>query len=494
MATVDLAKLFPEAEDGTRAPLPKQKQAMDLCLDPKGPRFIAYYGGYGSGKSLILCIINIMWGVMYGGEYVIARQFMPELRRTTYRLFKQLLPKELLIEERVADAQFRVRSMKGEALFHFVGLDEPEKLDSLTLDGASFDEASQTSEEALLKLQGRIRGTKGLRKMLFVGNPKGHDHIYKYFVKQDCFKPVKDLITKRIITVEEQKRAYKMIIAPSTENKHLPPDYVQQMLATYSPERIQRDILGSFDSFQGQVFTEFNRQTHVISPFNIPKEWTKFVGLDVGFTNPTAAIWCAMDYDCNIYAYQEFYQREHTIPEVVTELKKLNRSDKLEGIWIDPSSKANRGKDSDFTTYLENLPQSWPLVPANNEVSTGIDRVKTLLKANPKTGRPKLFIFDTCTNLIDEIVKYRWAELPPGQEATKNQKEEPVKKDDHAVDALRYAIMSRPEEPKKEDMKAKQRQASTLSGSVQRELHDLKRGGAPKDPWSEIYGKDPGWD
>ncbi len=474
---------------------------MDMALDPLGPEFIAYYGGFGSGKSIILCIINILWGVIYGGEYVIARQFMPELRRTTLQLFRELLPKELLIEERIADAQFRIKSTKGEAKFHFVGLDEPQKLDSLTLDGVSIDEASQTSREAMLKLQGRLRGSKGLRKMLLVGNPKGHDFVYDYFIKQDGFKDFIHPVTRKKVSAAEQKKNYKIVVAPSTENKHLPPNYVAQMMGSYSRERIERDIMGSFDAFQGQVFTEFRRDVHVVKPFRIPEEWTKFCGLDVGYTNPTACVWGAMDYDGVIWIYREFYHSEWIVEEVVKGregekgLIELNNKEKLDGIWIDPSSKANRGKDSDFTTYLENIPREWSLVPANNDVGYGIDRVKSLLKIDDKTDKPRIYFFDTCTNLIDEIVKYRWKELSPGFESTQNQKEEPTKKDDHAVDALRYAICSRPEEPKKEDLRAKKRQESSLSGSVQREIHELKNKVGKQDPWKDYeYGKDTTWD
>lgn len=505
MAILDLNKLFPPSPlDQSQGPLPKQQLTLDLALDPKGPSNIAYYGGYGSGKSLILCIINILWGIRYGGEYVIAREYMPELRRTTMQLFKKLLPKELVIEERIADAQFRIRSQRGEALFHFVGLDEPGKLDSLTLDGVSIDEASQTSEEAMLKLQGRLRGPHGLRKMFLAGNPKGHDFVYRYYVKQDMFNEYYDPFRKRVVSVAEQKKEYRMVVAPSTENRHLPNDYIGKMLSTYSKERIERDIMGSFDAFQGQIYTEFRRDTHVIKPFRIPDEWTKFIGADHGFNNPAAFIWIACDYDGNLYAYREFYEREWHIDEIAKGNKRpgmeapgivaLSGSEKIEGIWIDPSTKADRGKEADFTTYLENLPKDWSLLPANNQVGTGIDRIKQYMRIGT-SGKPRLFIFESCPNLIDELVKYRWAELPPGSQATKNEKEEPVKKDDHAVDALRYAIMSRPEEPKVADTKSRLREQSTLSGSVQRELHELKKKTTKYDEFKDYeYGRDTFYD
>jgi hypothetical protein len=339
--------------------------------------------------------------------------------------------------------------------------------------------------------------------MFLAGNPKGHDFVYRYYIKQDAFEPYQCPVRKRIITVAEQKADYAMVVAPSTENRHLPPDYIGKMLSSYSKERIERDIMGSFDAFQGQIYTEFRRDTHVIKPFVIPDEWTKFIGADHGYNNPAAFVWVACDYDGNLYVYREFYEREWHIDEIVLGNNRIHEKgivalsgkEKIEGIWIDPSTKADRGKEADFTTYLDHLPKDMSLIPANNSVSTGIDRVKQYMRLSERTGKPRLFIFDTCSNVIDELVKYRWAELSPGSQSTKNEKEEPVKKDDHAVDALRYAIMSRPEEPKAATAKLKGRNDETLSGRVQKELYNLKQAGTKHDVWKDYeYAKDTAWD
>jgi hypothetical protein len=274
------------------------------------------------------------------------------------------------------------------------------------------------------------------------------------------------------------------------------------MLDSWSDDRIKREVMGSWDAFSGQVYGEFERSKHVIKPFAVPKEWTRFVGMDHGYRNAACAIFCALDYDGNVYAYREFYQNEWIIEEIVKGrrgiapgLLELAKGEKLEGVWIDPSTKANRGKESDFTTYLEHLPRDWSLIPANNEVSNGIDRVKQLLKPDLRTGEPRLFFFDTCVNLIEQMASYKYQELTPGQEMAANIKEQPVKKDDHAVDALRYAIMSRPEEPKLADLKATKRQDATLTGSVMRELHDAKQKGSGYDVFKDYkYERDTTWD
>src|SRR5690606_9147808 len=150
------------------------------------------------------------------------------------------------------------------------------------------DESSQVSQEAFYLLQSRLRGAH-VRKIIQTTNPAGHDWQYQLFVKQDMFKS------------EETKKQFLLIRAPSTENEFLPEGYVESMLSTYSEERIQREVMAAFDSFEGAVYPEFRRDVHVIEGFQIPKHWPRFVGADHGFTNPTAWVWGAVDPDGNIY-------------------------------------------------------------------------------------------------------------------------------------------------------------------------------------------------
>lgn len=486
MSTVDLNKCFPEAPDGSQGPLPKQKQFIDAVMDAKGPAYCLYSGGVGSGKTLIGCITTIILAVLFPGDYLVCRLYNPELKLTTYKTFLEICPKELIIEHRVADQIIKIRSQNGGVSnVIFRGLEEPDKHRSLNLNAAYIDESSQVSEEAFTLLQSRLRG-KHVRKIYMTTNPNGHTWQYRYFIKKDW-------------ATEKAKKQFFHISAPSYENTHLPDGYIQAMYDTWSVDRLKREVEGSWDAFSGQIYTEFSRNTHVIKPFRIPDDWTKFVGADHGFRNPACFLWCAMDYDGNAYVYREFYQNEWIIEEIVKGqgpepgITALNGTDKIQGIWIDPSTKANRGKDSDFQTYLDFIPKNWPLIPANNEVETGIDRVKQYLKVSERTQKPRLFIFDTCTNVIEQMTQYKYEELTPGQEMAKNIKETPVKKDDHAVDALRYAIMSRPEEPKRADMSDKKRNEYGISGSLQREIHSLKSGRDNKDVFGDEWGKDPGF-
>lgn len=71
----------------------------------------------------------------------------------------------------------------------------------------------------------------------------------------------------------------------------------------------------------------------------------------------------------------------------------------------------------------------------NKDLYAEINRVKSFLR--DANGRARLFIFKNCINLIREIKSYFWG---------KN--DVPTKRDDHALDELRYYIMSKPELPK----------------------------------------------
>lgn len=482
---LNLNDLFPlSTKTGKRGALPKQNQFMKEVLDPKGPQYTLYCGGVGSGKTLVGCITMIIMAVIYPGDYVIARNFTPELRDTTLKQFLEVCPKELIKEYRVADKIIKLKASGGKfSTILFRGLDEPDKLRSLNLSGFYIDESSQVSEEAFMLLQGRNRGP-GINKGFLTTNPNGHDWQYKWFVKQDHFND------------PSVKTRFKLIQAPSTENLHLPEGYIANMMQTWSPERIKREIEGSFDAFEGMVYHEFRRDTHVVKPFVIPKEWTKVIGIDHGYRNPAAWLWGAVDYDDNIYIYREFYEREWLIEEICNGKEKENkpgvlrlmRGEKIDQARIDPSVKAVRGQtgQSDWDIYVDHLPKDFPLMPANNEKTAGIDKVKSYLKLDAKTNKPRLFIFDTCSNLIEEISRYRYKELTPNQKGLVSEVEEPRKVDDHALDALRYLIMSRPDAPNTEDNIWNKIKYNSLEGSL---IRDLKRAKNPKkksDPFEGI--------
>lgn len=476
---------LPVPPDGsTKRLLPKQQDFFNSVLDLKGPKFVLYAGGVGSAKTTIGCLTTIALACAYPGDYLVCRQFQPELKITTLKTFLDLCPKSLILEHRVADGIIRIRCANGKhSNVIFRGLDDPDKHRSLNLNAAYIDESSQVSEEAFLLLQSRLRGAH-VCKIYMTTNPAGHDWQYRYFVKQDMF------------TTEKAKNQFKLIKAPSTENVFLRDGYVESMMSTYSQERIDREIMASFDAFEGQVYPEFRRDIHVIKPFKIPSHWPRYIGIDHGYRNPAAWVWGAVDGDGTMYIYREFYEPEWLIEEICRGNIKKNqpgvmqmmKGERIELAVIDPSTRAERNerlgeKISDFVIYQENLPADFPLVLANNDVTPGIDRVKSYLKLDDKRNLPSVYIFDSCTNLIDELLKYRYQELRASAGGKQNEKETPYKVDDHACDAFRYLLMSQPESAKDADAKKSKVKYNTLEGSLMRDLEKIRKPGQSHDPF-----------
>ena len=150
-------------------------------------------------------------------------------------------------------------------------------------------------------------------------------------------------------------------------------------------------------------------------------------------------LWGAVDFDGNVYIYDEHYEAEKPVSHHAEQIKKRN-NENVNDWLIDPScmSKGSSKKGQIFSVVDEYKDYGITFRPADNHVIAGLNRVNEYFKSN------RLFIFKNCVNLIDEIGSYHWKRIKAGEE--KNQPDEPVKKKDHACDALRYKIMSRPDD------------------------------------------------
>lgn len=246
------------------------------------------------------------------------------------------------------------------------------------------------------------------------------------------------------------------------DNPWLSREEIAQLESTMSDDEREARQYGKFVALSGLIYKEFKEDIHVIDPFDVPKEWYDDISIDPGYTNPLSCHFYACDSDGNIYVIAEHYESEKPVEYHASKIKaiadglewKRNKySNKLSAI-ID--SAANQKTLAAEKTVKELFYENGiSCDDANKDVWTGIQRVKGYLqlrdhpeKKNWPKGKPKLFIFRTCVNMIKEIKSYRWAEPKDGI----NAKEEPKKVNDHAMDELRYYIMNKPE-PYKEPEK-----------------------------------------
>lgn len=223
------------------------------------------------------------------------------------------------------------------------------------------------------------------------------------------------------------------------DNPYLSQSEIKSLTATLSQSELEARRYGKFINSGGQVYSEFDESVNVIEPFNVPQEWYDNISIDPGLNNPLSAHWYAVDYDNNIYIIAEHYETNQTVEYHANKIKeickRLNWHTASNGMYsalID--SAANQRTLSSPKNVCELFYDNGILVnpKVNKDLYSGINRVKSYLKNS--NGVSKLFIFKNCPNMIREIKGYFWGN-----------NDAPIKKDDHAMDELRYYIMSRPE-------------------------------------------------
>ncbi len=238
------------------------------------------------------------------------------------------------------------------------------------------------------------------------------------------------------------------------DNPYLSQAEVERLTLTLTDEEIEARRHGKFVALSGLVYKEFDPELHVIDPFPIPREWQDTISIDPGMDAPLAAYWFATDHDGNVYVVAEHYQKGWNIGQHMRRIDEISRElewkrDMRDHLSCIMDAAADQRTIQSERSVAELFREHGMNVNTNVNKSkwAGIQMVKTYLSPRPHPdekrwprGKPRLFIFACCTSMIREIKMYRWKE-----ELTASGREEPIKKDDHAMDALRYYIMTRPE-------------------------------------------------
>lgn len=199
---------------------------------------------------------------------------------------------------------------------------------------------------------------------------------------------------------------------------------IDALIAEWPGEIQATRIAGHFAAFLGTVFKTFSRDVHVCSPFKVPEDWPRWRSIDFGFNNPFVCLWLARDPDKRWYIYAEHYQARESLAFHAERIKGISGREQYRATWA----------DHDAQDRYELEKQGIRTTAAKKDISLGIEAVQKVLKVQGD-GRPRLQIFSTCKHTISEMAGYRWAE---GTES-KDAKDEPLKVNDHTVDALRYA-------------------------------------------------------
>jgi len=416
--------------------LPQQRAFLS-----SGAKYVAFVGGVRSGKSLAGARKAIVLSQLYpGSKGLIGRLTSVALRETTQDTLFRMLPKSLIADWRAHEQHLWLRTPEpgvfSEILFYH--LDDPGPLGSLELDWFWIDEAhepdgSEVPEETFKILHSRLSGHVGPNRGFVTSNPGGHDWIWRYFASKEAVP-------------ESLRGDYALFLAKTRDNLQNLPEgygsiYTQHTLADGTLDEWGRRFLdANFDVFEVQIYPGFEERWHVRipEPWRLKGEPYRIAGMDFGVRNATAILDGFIDYEGVLWIEDEFYMPnggDAVIPEAV----KWMRSKGISRVIADPST-GNRGADG--KSVMDRFAQERiALMPGNNTVMLGIEEVRRRLREtvrHPDTDYeiPTLCIHKRCENLIREMKQYRWAPDRSGLN-----REAPLKKEDHAVDALRYLVM-----------------------------------------------------
>lgn len=198
------------------------------------------------------------------------------------------------------------------------------------------------------------------------------------------------------------------------DNPYIERTVYDRAKATMNESLFQRDFEGRFVKIEGLIYPEFERNQHVVEPFEIPSHWPKWSGLDYGWTDPTSVVGITFDPEEKVfYIFTQYYKTKTAVEKIGEYLKKYLFSYTL----YDPSAV---GVMNELRAVCK-----LRIEPADNSVDVGIQRITKLLKES------RIKIFDTCEDLIRELEGYCY---------DKKGSAKPGHDNSHSPDALRYGF------------------------------------------------------
>jgi phage terminase large subunit len=382
---------------------------------------ILYSGWMGAGKSRILCEKAWDVAVRYPGVTVgMFRKVAASLPATTLRTFQRdVMRIDLLARQNRSESWYEL--WNGSRIY-FLGLDPdprtgvPSKVGSLDLGFAFVDEAVECTEGDWIMLQGRLRDPRTPWHQLGAATNPG---------------PPTHWLKQRFTPSTEERT---LIVARS--NRFLPADYVAR-LAQLPDSAIGRRLgKGEWSAAEGAIWTLPESQVREATG-----EAKRVVaGLDWGFVHAFAVEVVSQSGSGRLAVRAEMYVKGAGIDQLASPLALMLERENVTDVYADPSEP---GLLAELTRGLATHRAGHPgctlkarLRAATNDVSPG-------LQAVDKAFRQGMTVDPGCVGLLSEIPGYTWAP----DRGTAGFKEEPVKVNDDACDALRYAVMAYEPDP-----------------------------------------------
>lgn len=258
------------------------------------------------------------------------------------------------------------------------------------------DEAASISERAWEIMSGRLR-TGDYRNASITTTPKGKNWVYERFRDP----PDPDSVNG-------------VFGVPSWLNPHNPDDYIERLEAEYSGTFFEQEVKGAFTQFEGLVYPWFDEDNVVA---DTPDTYDEVIyGVDWGFRNPAVILAIVRQGDRWVVV-EEFYESRCTDDDHADAAEDFQDRWGPGRFYCDPSEPAN------IETFRR---RGLDARPAENDVIPGIQHVTAM--------EDELRVVDACQSVINEFGQYQYKDS--------DDRDDPIKQNDHAMDGLRYALFT----------------------------------------------------
>jgi phage terminase large subunit len=372
-----------------------------------------YFGGSGSGKSVFLaqrCVYDVMNGKR---NYLVCRQVARTIRKSVFNEIKKVISDWGARELFSINQTDLVITCKNGYQILFAGLDDPEKIKSVTpekgvITDIWIEEATETDRNTVKDLNKRLRGgSESIAKRVTLSfNPILQTH----WIYEEHFKG---------ISWADDQTEYKsddlsILKTWYIHNRFLTPDDVRDLENESDPYYYNVYTLGNWGVLGNVIFTNWSVQdlTEMRDQFTNQR-----VGLDFGFSSDPAAV-IVTHYDRakkTIYVFDELYEL---------------------GLTNDVLAESVKGKIGEYYVTCDSAePKSiYELARYGVNARAASKGKDSVLHGIQWLQQQNIVIDSNCINTRNELQQYKWKEDAGG-----NSLPVPVDKNNHLIDALRYA-------------------------------------------------------
>ena len=365
-------------------------------------RYEVYYGRAGSRKSVFVCQKLLVKACASKRKTLVVRKFGTTLKDSVFQLFVDTLKKWKLYEYCKINLTNFTITLPNESTFLFKGLDDSEKIKSITdITDIWCEEGTELSLDEFTQLDLRLRANVDGLQMFISFNPVS---------KQNW-------VFKRWFSEGATRENTMVLHTTYKDNKFLPIEYINSLLEQQktNPTYYKIYALREFCTLDKLVYYNWK-----VEDFDHTQIKGKLlVGLDFGYTNDPTALVASVMTDKKIYIFKEWVDTNKTNPQIAQVIKSLGLQ------------KSTIICDSAEPKSIQELRQNG--VYAARESTKGPD---SIIHGIQRLWEYEIIVHPSCTETITEFENYAWQK----DKTTGEYINKPIDMFNHCMDALRYSL------------------------------------------------------